>query len=181
MTKYGHKKKVCLDKTFPLGHFMLHFIMFLIRQMTTKVSNDWCSHVMCCKNVGQQNFLSFFVTRKLSLSKRPVSLHFNINKKRMHSSRMRTGRSLTVCWRLLPGGVSAPGGFCLPGGVWSGGCLLTGGSAPGGCLLPGGLSAQGGLLQGVSTPGDLVWGGGIPACTEADTLPRPCGQNHRRL
>ena len=28
-TIYGHKKKVCLDKTFPLGHFMLHFIMFL--------------------------------------------------------------------------------------------------------------------------------------------------------
>ena len=29
---------------------------------------------------------------------------------RMHSSRMRTGRSLTVCWRLLHGGGSAPGG-----------------------------------------------------------------------
>ena len=39
-TIYGHKKKVSLDKTFPLGHFMLHFIMFLIRQMTTKASND---------------------------------------------------------------------------------------------------------------------------------------------
>ena len=32
-------KKVCLDKTFPLGHFMLHFIMFLC-QMTTKASNE---------------------------------------------------------------------------------------------------------------------------------------------
>ena len=58
-TKYGHKKKVCLDKTFPSGHFMLHFIMFLIRQMTTKASNDWCSHVMCCENVGQQNVSPF--------------------------------------------------------------------------------------------------------------------------
>ena len=38
-TIYGHKKKVCLDKTFLLGHFMLHFIMFLKRQMTTKASN----------------------------------------------------------------------------------------------------------------------------------------------
>ena len=38
-TIYGHKKKVCLDKTFPLGHFMLHFIMFLICQITTKASN----------------------------------------------------------------------------------------------------------------------------------------------
>ena len=36
----------------------------------------------------------------------------------MHSSRMRTGRSLTVCCSLLPGG----------GWVWSwGGCLLGGG------------------------------------------------------
>ena len=31
---------------------------------------------------------------------------------RMHSSRMRTGRSLTVCWSLLSGG----GGCLLPGG-----------------------------------------------------------------
>ena len=62
----------------------------------------------------------------------------------MHSSRMRTGRALTVCGRLLlPGGGSAPGG-----GGWSGGV-----SDPGGVLLPG--------------------GGGIPACTEADTLPTP--------
>ena len=35
----------------------------------------------------------------------------------MHSSRMRTGRSLTVCWRLLPGGR----GGAWSGGVWSGG------------------------------------------------------------
>ena len=38
-TIYGYQKKVCLDKTFPLGHFMLHFIIFLICQMTTKASN----------------------------------------------------------------------------------------------------------------------------------------------
>ena len=42
-------------------------------------------------------------------------------KTRMHSSRMRTGRSLTVCWSLLPGGVWSRGG------VWSGGCLVRGG------------------------------------------------------
>ena len=53
-------------------------------------------------------------------------------KTRMHSSRMRTGRSLTVCWGLVPGG----------GGLWSGG-----GSAPGGCLVPG-VSAPGGLVPG---------------------------------
>ena len=70
---------------------------------------------------------------------------------RMHSSRMRTGRSLTVCWRLLPGG---EGGLVL-GGICSRGCLVLAG-----CLLRG--------------------GGGISACTEADTFPL-CGQNHRRL
>ena len=45
---------------------------------------------------------------------------------RMHSSRMRTGRSLTVCCSLQGGGVSAPGGSA-PGGVVGGE-----GSAPGG-------------------------------------------------
>ena len=55
----------------------------------------------------------------------------------MHSSRMRTGRSLTVCRSLLPGGggcllrevsawgLSAPGG----GGVCSGGVSAPGGSS----------------------------------------------------
>ena len=38
-------------------------------------------------------------------------------KTRMHSSRMRTGRSLTICCSLLPrGDLPARGGFSLPGG-----------------------------------------------------------------
>ena len=74
----------------------------------------------------------------------------------MHSSRMRTGRSLTVCCSVLPGGVSlvrggsawsrgdspwswgglpGPGGGLLgPGGV----SLVPGGSA----LVPGGFSGD---------------------------------------
>ena len=109
----------------------------------------------------------------------------------MHSSRMRTGRSLTVCCRLLPRGrgvcsqvVSAPGGCLLWGGVSRGvsapggrGCLLWGLSAPGwgvsalggvcswmgGCLLPG--AAPWGLCsRGVS-----AWGG---VCSEAWSLLR---------
>ena len=75
----------------------------------------------------------------------------------MHSSRMRTGRSLTVC-----GG----GGELVPpsGGDGGGGCLLPGGVPPSrGCLLPGGCPSGGCLL-----PGGLLPGGGIPACTEAD-------------
>ena len=57
----------------------------------------------------------------------------------MHSSRMRTGRSLTICCNLLPG----------EGSPWSGGGVLPG---PGGCLVPGGLPVPGGVLLG-------TWGG----------------------
>ena len=78
----------------------------------------------------------------------------------MHSSRMRTGHSLTVCCSLLPGGVPGPGG-CLLWGLVSGpeGCLLWGVSGPGGCLFRG------------SGLGAVCSRGCIPACTEADTLP----------
>ena len=64
-------------------------------------------------------------------------------KTRMHSSRMRTGRSLTVCGRLLPRGVAWSGGSSAPGGP----------SAPGGAPGPGG-SALGG---GGSGPGGGFW------------------------
>ena len=91
---------------------------------------------------------------------------------------MRTGRSLTVCWSLLSGGMSAPEGCLLPGGVCSRGVSDLGVSAPrgvsapegvcsGGFLLLGGLLPGGVCSQGVSAPG----GGGIPACTEADNPP----------
>ena len=46
----------------------------------------------------------------------------------MHSSRMRTDRSLTVCWSLLRGGVSAPRGGVVRG---------EGVSAPRGLSAPG--------------------------------------------
>ena len=84
----------------------------------------------------------------------------------MHSSRMRTGRSLTVCCSLLPGrggGLPGPGGgvVCLvPGG---GVCLVPGGSAWGGSCLPG---PRGGVCRGrcLPDPGGgvcLVPGGGF--------------------
>ena len=84
----------------------------------------------------------------------------------MHSSRMRTGRSLTVCRSLLPGGVSAQGGVCSGGvsalgSVCSEGCVCSGGVCSGGCLLggvySGGLLRGGCLLWGVSAPGGVVW------------------------
>ena len=60
----------------------------------------------------------------------------------MHSSRMRTGRSLTVCRSLLPGGGVLSQS---QGGVWSwGGLSGPGGvSGPGGCLVPGGVCSRG--------------------------------------
>ena len=97
----------------------------------------------------------------------------------MHSSRMGTGLSFTVCRSLLPGGGSAPrgvsalggclllGGLSVPWGVCSqavsalggGGCLLRGRgvSAPGEggvcswgeCLLPGGVCSWGVSARGV--------------------------------
>ena len=86
----------------------------------------------------------------------------------MHSRRMRTGRSLTVCCSLLPRGVvSAPGGcLFLGGGVcfWGvGGVCSWGVSAFGGCLLLGvcwGVSAPGGVCSGgVSAPRGCAPGG----------------------
>ena len=83
----------------------------------------------------------------------------------MHSSRMRTGRSLTICCSLLPGrGGSAwsggggvclvRGGCCLPG-PRGGVCLVRGVSAWswGGCLPgPGGVLPDGGGLPGAPPP-----------------------------
>ena len=84
--------------------------------------------------------LSFFIIRQIE------------QETRMHSSRMRTGRSLTVCCSLLPGGV----------------CLLRGGGVPGprgggGCLVPGGrgVPGLGGLVWGVSAPRGSVCVSGL--------------------
>ena len=95
----------------------------------------------------------------------------------MHSSRMRTGRSLTVCRSLLPGGegrvcfggVSSARGVCSGGfllqGVCSRGVSAAGGSAAGGCLFLGGVSAPRGWslpLGGVCSRGVCSQGGLLP-------------------
>ena len=106
-------------------------------------------------NVLEQENLSLkvevcFNVKLIYLSLR-VEVCFNVNITRMHSSRMPTGRSLTVCCRLLPGGV----GVCLvPGGV-----LPDGGVLPG----PGGSAwSQGGVLPGPGAGVCLVRGGCLP-------------------
>ena len=87
----------------------------------------------------------------------------------MHSSRMRTGRSLTVCCSLLPGGV-VPG----PGGV----------SGPGGCVCSWGVSGLGGVSASGRVPGlggSAPWGGlvrGVSQHALRQTPLPPCGQTH---
>ena len=84
----------------------------------------------------------------------------------MHSSRMRTVRTVRSSSRLLGGEGVCPGGVC-PGGVcpgvsaWRGVC--SGVSAQGEGVYPGGVSAK----------GDVCPCGGvcIPACTGVDTPP----------
>ena len=56
----------------------------------------------------------------------------NLITTRMHSSRMRTGRSLTICRSLLPGGVYAARGGVCSWGLLLGGVCSQGVSAPGG-------------------------------------------------
>ena len=106
-----------------------------------------------------------FQRKNCSETKNCMRLLVAADETKMHSSRMRTGRSLTVCCSLLPGGwVSAwsEGGGCLPGpggwvsawsrgwvSAWSGGVSAwSGGCLPGpGCVC---------LVQGVS-----AWSGGV--------------------
>ena len=81
----------------------------------------------------------------------------------MHSSRMRTGRSLTVCRSLLPGGVSASRGVSAPRGVYGGG-----GSASRWVSAPGGSTPMGGLLPRGGYP-IMHWGRLPPPLTESQT------------
>ena len=101
-----------------------------------------------------------------------VRLSNFINSTRMHSSRMRTGRSLTVFRSLQPGGVPGPGGTWSrggvpgPGGVYLvlGGCTWSWGgvTGPGGVylvpggvyLVPGGVPGPGGVYL---VPGGCTW------------------------
>ena len=120
----------------------------------------------------------------------------------MHSSRMRTGRSLTVCCSVLPGGVLLGAGGYLPGpggSPWSGGggfSLLGGSPWSGGgvCLVQGVLLGPGGVLlvsRGVLPAGGVVlpvggspWsgeGGGVSLVPGGFSGDRPRVQNHRHV
>ena len=114
----------------------------------------------------------------------------------MHSSRMRTARSLTIscsiCWGVyllqgvyLPGGCTCPGvyllwveGVYLPGGVLAqevylpGGCTCSRECTCQGCTYPGGCTCPRGYLpRGVVPSGGVSTQGGTcpgtpPLCTE---------------
>ena len=105
------------------------------------------------------------------------------NRTRLHSSRMRTARVLTVSPSMLCGGyllrgaVSALGGCLLWGCVCSGvcvclGCVCSGGvSALGVCVCSGWVSAPSGcLLWGVCSHGVCVCFGAV--CSQGGLLPR---------
>ena len=77
-----------------------------------------------------------------------LSKYLDLIVTRMHCSRMRTGRSLTVCGGcLLLGGVCSWGVSALLGVSSLGGGLLLGVSALGGCLLLGRCLLLGGVSQ----------------------------------
>ena len=83
----------------------------------------------------------------------------------MHSSRMRTGRSLSVCCSLLPGG-----------GAWSGGVCLFQGGLP----VLGGICSWGGVCSGgrVPGPGGCVRSGGVSQHALRQTPPPPHVDRH---
>ena len=108
------------------------------------VSLCFFRHIYFCGEVKGQNIqsfnaLDFEMFTLLEVEKYIVT--------RLHSSRMRTTRVMTVSSSMLcaGGGVPGPEGVCSRGG-----CLLRGGvSAPGGVPAPGGGACSGGgLLPG---------------------------------
>ena len=126
----------------------------------------------------------------------------------MHSSRMRTGRSLTVFRSLQPGGCTWSGGVPGPGGctwsqggvpglggmylVWGylvlGGCTWSRGVylVRGGYLVPGGCtwsgvctwSLGGTWAGGVPGPGGCTWSRGVYLVRYS---PPPCEQNDKQV
>ena len=126
---------------------------------------------------------------------------------RLHSSRMRTARALTVSPSMLCAGGCLLRGVCSQGGGVSAlggsaperGCLLWGVSTPGVCsgrvsalggICSWGVSAPGGCLGGVCSRGCLLLGGvcswGMLSAPRGVPGPRgctwsgtpPCGQTH---
>ena len=109
------------------------------------------------------------------------------NLTRMHSSRMRTGRSLTVCCNPLPGGsawsgegggggLPGRGGLPGPGGLLGRGVCLVRGGSPCWGVLPGlgGSPCPGG--GGLPGPGAFSLAGGV-----LPGRPPPCEQNDRQV
>ena len=94
----------------------------------------------------------------------PGIIDQKLEKTRLHSSRMRTARALTVSPSILcAGGVPVLGVYLVPGGVPGlGGCLLLGVF-----LVWGEVSALGGVPgpRGVPDSGGCTWSG-TPPCEQ---------------
>ena len=127
--------------------------------------------------VGAKQVCSRSSTLIISGTNKHFKLQVKIQVTRMHSSRMRTTRALTVFPSMLcAGGRLVWGVYLLRGCLlwWKVGCLVGGA-----CLVRGSACLVLGwgvwlILVGAC----LVREDGIPACTEADP---PCEQNHTRL
>ena len=154
---YGHKRRRVWDKTCCMeqGHFMLHFTTFYHVSMYMKWAQKLVMRSAILAKFLKLNLKALRILRCVSF--RPCSYTswcIFMSYTRMHSSRMRTGRSLTICRSLLPGGdvcyqgrgggsapgvvVSAPGGSSAPRGAPEGGVCSGGWCSGGWCLLPGG-------------------------------------------
>ena len=108
---YGGKVSLVVSRRFELLN-----IWRCVQISATSSGNGFCSQVyllILCINAFK-GMKQFYV-------------HKLIRKTRLHSSRMRTARALTVSLSLL----------CAGDCAWSGGCLLLGGACSGGGVPPG--------------------------------------------
>ena len=96
----------------------------------------------------------------------------------MHSSRMRTARSLTtshsICWGCVcpGGGVCVPRGCACPGG---GGCVCLGGNVCPGGVYAGGMPGGHACPVGVCARGVHAQGGICATHTQTAVKTLPCG------
>ena len=121
---------------------------------TSKITKYWLFKLKFSWNydTGTLNHVNKRI--HVQLGERWVNNKLDLDLTRMHSSRMRTARLLTVSQYALSGGrCPCLGGVCTcrgctcrgctcPGGVPTWGCSCPGGYLPGGRTCPGGVPAQ---------------------------------------
>ena len=171
-------KCLCCSRFFTSNHWNCYVINSLVMQFRVVISK----YAFYTVEWELGTLLTLFKS-VLSLSWRCESLAVSWHVKKayswgsyvktiMHSSRMRTSGSLTICQSMLPGVCTKSWGLLSPGGVpgserctWSRGVCAQEGVCSGGDMLPGdgGVCSQGGVSQ------------------HALRQTLPCEQNHTHL